>query len=644
MTAMAYLTAIRRRWKVVAATTLIALVAALVVTRAIGGGRPQGAAAPPAAGGTNYSASAIILSTSGAGRSAGGGGGLTNLETLKALTTVGVVPQKAAEALDEDDPSELVPQVETVADTTTGLLTITARSGDPERAEEMANAFARALVKFVEGEQKGTVEKQIAGLEKQKKELEKEIEALEAKSSSSSSSAPSSTQSRGGGQSSSGSSAQREDASREIQEKETQLRTLDASIQQMQSNLSQQSGIQLIQEATARESTGDGTTFEAPRGKGIRLLLALLFGLGAGIALVILMERFDSRVRTKEAAEQHFGLPVLAEVPIASRARRRRLAAAVATAPTSRWAHAYRLLVAHLSRPPVRPAVRANGADAAAVASVSAVRAPAAIAGTAAQPKVLAEDHALADVAPTLDAARGAIPRSILVVSPGSRDGRTTVVSNLAVALSEIGHRVMVLSCDFHDPAIHSLLEVPNQWGLAEALRTRSNGTRVLDGHVRRALVGDLAIDVVTSGSAMERPSELLASTNMQRALAEANGAADVVLIDSAPLLVASETTHLFPRVDAVLVVAHAGQTTARVAEHTGQLLRRLDAPVVGVVLNAAGDVASPRPGVAARVTGVVKNPGGIAKGLRERIRGVPRRPKGFPRLARHSKADYSVK
>jgi receptor protein-tyrosine kinase len=93
---------------------------------------------------------------------------------------------------------------------------------------------------------------------------------------------------------------------------------------------------------------------------------------------------------------------------------------------------------------------------------------------------------------------------------------------------------------------------------------------------------------VVGSGTRPEAPSALLTSETMRQVLAEARRLGRVILIDTPPLLDASDAAHLFPEVDAVLVVARAGKTTVAQAQGTAGLLKRLNAPAVGVVLNCA--------------------------------------------------------
>jgi Mrp family chromosome partitioning ATPase len=81
----------------------------------------------------------------------------------------------------------------------------------------------------------------------------------------------------------------------------------------------------------------------------------------------------------------------------------------------------------------------------------------------------------------------------------------------------------------------------------------------------------------------------------MRKALQEAKELADVVILDTAPLLAEGDTAHLLPAVDGVLVVARAGKTSQDVAQRAHEFLERLGAEVIGVVLTDAAESAVPR-------------------------------------------------
>jgi Mrp family chromosome partitioning ATPase len=87
----------------------------------------------------------------------------------------------------------------------------------------------------------------------------------------------------------------------------------------------------------------------------------------------------------------------------------------------------------------------------------------------------------------------------------------------------------------------------------------------------------------------------MLSSPLMRQVIAEAREAADILLIDTAPILAASDAAHLFPFVDAVVVVGRSGWTKAQSAHRTSELLLRLGAPVVGAALNGSSESSQPR-------------------------------------------------
>jgi Mrp family chromosome partitioning ATPase len=114
-----------------------------------------------------------------------------------------------------------------------------------------------------------------------------------------------------------------------------------------------------------------------------------------------------------------------------------------------------------------------------------------------------------------------------------------------------------------------------------------------LDGLVRATAIP--RVSLVTSGGPVDRPGDLLSSDRMRRAIAEASERADVVIIDTPPILTTSDAAGLIPEVEAVVMVARAGRTSGDVAERTRDLMRGLAAPVVGVALNATTDTSVPR-------------------------------------------------
>ena len=173
--------------------------------------------------------------------------------------------------------------------------------------------------------------------------------------------------------------------------------------------------------------------------------------------------------------------------------------------------------------------------------------------------------------------------RSILVTSPGPSVGKSTTVLNLAQVLQEYGRRVLIVEADLRRPSLYSALAVGvrNTPGLPDFLR----GTATFE-QVCRVL--PRGVTLIPGVPTRDNAGSLLQLTQIEKLLALARAQFDVVLVDSAPLLVVSDTRLLLPPVDRVVLVVKAGQTTIRELRHARALLKRADARVLGVVLNQA--------------------------------------------------------
>jgi capsular exopolysaccharide synthesis family protein len=452
--------------------------------------------------------------------------------SLGTLATVGEVPERVRASLNATEPaSELAANVSVIGREDSPLIDVTATAERPGRAEQLSDAFARELISYLREFGVRSAARQVRALERQLTRLESEISELDLAIEA----------------------AGETDTALLMAERQAKIGQYGLLTEQYQTAASTSptaSGLKILQYGSAQPVVQEG--FEPPRTRTSRVVLAAVIGLLAGAALALLIERLDTRLRTKPDAEQHFGLPVLTEIPKVSRRGRKELPLATLLRPQTAYADAFRLLAAGIDRQPLAAAAT-NGSG--------------------------SDKHGETE---TSDARRLC---TILVTSPSPVEGKSTVVSNLAAAFSQTGRKVMVLSCDFRRPAIHRMLGLSNQHGLTMLLES-DDREAVLNGHALNAIDGDSSIQVVPSGPPSARATELLTSKNMSRALAEARTRADVVLLDSPPLLSASDATLLLSEVDGVLVVGRAGKTTADQAEKAGEMLKRLRAPVIGVALN----------------------------------------------------------
>jgi capsular exopolysaccharide synthesis family protein len=173
--------------------------------------------------------------------------------------------------------------------------------------------------------------------------------------------------------------------------------------------------------------------------------------------------------------------------------------------------------------------------------------------------------------------------RTIQVTSPGAGDGKTTTLANLAVALAQAGERVVVVSCDLRRPRIHEFFRLSNDVGFTSVLL----GNTPLSGGLK-TVDGQELLTVLPSGPIPPNPSELLTTQRAVEVLVALQTEADVVLVDCPPVLPVTDAAVLSSRVDATLLVARAGHTTRHDYARAHDLLKQVDAPFIGTVLNGA--------------------------------------------------------
>lgn len=254
-------------------------------------------------------------------------------------------------------------------------------------------------------------------------------------------------------------------------------------------------------------------------------LLGVLGGLVLGVGMAFLYEYMDNTIKSPEEVERIYGAPVLGTIPAAkSDDGERRLT--VTDATLSPTAEAYRAL--------------RNSLD------------------------FLNFEGDM---------------NTIVVSSAAPGEGKSTVSANLAAALGQAGKRVVLVSSDFRRPTTEAFFGVNNLLGLSDVLL----GTHTLKSALQRP--GEDSVLVLTSGKMPPNPAELLSSSKMKALLDELKEWADWVIIDTPPLLAVADPASVARWADGVLLVSQAGRSTRDAARKAGELLSKVGATVVGVVV-----------------------------------------------------------
>jgi succinoglycan biosynthesis transport protein ExoP len=171
--------------------------------------------------------------------------------------------------------------------------------------------------------------------------------------------------------------------------------------------------------------------------------------------------------------------------------------------------------------------------------------------------------------------------RSIIVTSPNALEGKSTMAANLSVVMAQTGQKVVLVDADLRRPMVHKIFQVSNKEGLTNILFEESP---VLDGHLQESGVENLR--VLPSGPLPPNPSELLGSQRMRRLLEQIKEDADIIVLDTPPILPVTDAAVLAPQTDGVLVVTYAGRTRQGAARHAVEKLRQVGANLLGVAWN----------------------------------------------------------
>lgn len=324
---------------------------------------------------------------------------------------------------------------------------------------------------------------------------------------------------------------------------------LYAVLAQEDQSLVQAQALQTQSAVVLRRATGAGQIQPRPTRDGV---LGLIVGIMLGLAFALLWDAIDPRIRNSQALAEALGLPVLASLATPPRKLRRKR----------------RLVMLENAGEPQADALR-----------------------------ILATNLEFANVDRRF--------KAIMLTSPTGGEGKSTSAANLAVALARTGKRVVLVDLDLHRPVIEKFFDLEGRPGLTsvaigrvpleEALvrvvltdRTPAaapaNGGNGDNGHRNDVAM----LEVLPAGPLPPNPGEFVASLAVRSILDALRGRADVVIVDSPPLLEMSDALALSAAVDGIILVARLKSARRPLLRQTRQILDTTPAAKLGVVLTGA--------------------------------------------------------
>ena len=256
----------------------------------------------------------------------------------------------------------------------------------------------------------------------------------------------------------------------------------------------------------------------------LNILIGAFVGLLGGVGLALLFENLDSLLYTSKQIEALTGMPLLGKIPPTRRAQQ------IATL-NENFAHAeaFRRLRVNIA-------------------------------------------------AATTDQALG----KLLVTSAEPREGKTTVIANLAAVIAQSEQQVVLVEGNLRRPGLHEFFGLPNKVGLTSVIYEKAS----LEDALRPTKVP--GVFLLPSGPLPANPAEVLASPRLFELINHLGEQFDYVLIDTPALQAVADASFLMPSADGVLLVLGRKQVKREAVTFAMEQLRLLKTRVLGVIVNRA--------------------------------------------------------
>ena len=292
--------------------------------------------------------------------------------------------------------------------------------------------------------------------------------------------------------------------------------------------------------------------------RGRNILLGILVGLAGGVGLALLREYLDNTVKSPDDIERLAGLPSLAVVP------------------EVRSLNGHGRVRSGKMLTDGQDETEADEASRVEIVSYTKPKSQVSEAFRALRTSLLLSqaDHP---------------PQVILVTSALPREGKTTAAVNLAVTLAQLGDRTVILDSDLRKPGVRRVLNltVGRESGLSSYLAGVASLDDVCFSHPQIA-----NLVVLPTGPIPPSPADLLSSHRMRDAISYLRQKYKFIVIDSPPIMAATDAVILSALTDGVLLVVRSGTTPKEAFTRTRDLLRAVKCRLLGVVLNAVDSSA----------------------------------------------------
>ncbi len=166
--------------------------------------------------------------------------------------------------------------------------------------------------------------------------------------------------------------------------------------------------------------------------------------------------------------------------------------------------------------------------------------------------------------------------------SPNAAEGKSTTAVNIAITLSQLNKKVILVDGDIRRATVHTKLKIENSKGLSNVLRRECSFEDAVVNY-------NSYLDVLTSGDATTNPSDLIGSSDFDALLEKLKAEYDYVIIDTPPIEIVSDALVIAQKCDGIVLIARVSTTTYNELRGACDTLKALNINVLGTIINAAG-------------------------------------------------------
>ncbi len=169
--------------------------------------------------------------------------------------------------------------------------------------------------------------------------------------------------------------------------------------------------------------------------------------------------------------------------------------------------------------------------------------------------------------------------KTIMVTSAKQDEGKTTTICNLAMVMTELKKKILLMDLDLRKPAVHKIFELSNKKGLTDLLINKDD----YKTYIQNVYPG---LDILTTGMIPANPAEIINSRTLKELIKEMAKCYDYIFLDAPPVMLVSDPITISTYANAVIIAIEHGKTEKDLVKKAVDSLKQVNANIIGAVFN----------------------------------------------------------